>query len=366
MLNSVFILAAVALLAAQIATAAEPASWPAQGGTYTISEFRFGTGETLPELRLHYLTLGTPHKDPAGRIDNAVLLLHGTGGDARSLLNPIFADELFGPGQPLDITRYYIILPDDIGHGSSSKPSDGLRARFPQYDYDDMVRSQHAMLVDGLGVDRLRLILGTSMGCMQAFVWGVTYPGFAEALVPLACLPTAIAGRNRMMRHMAIQAIKLDPAWNNGDYTTQPVQGMRTANEMLLIMGLSPLQAQKAAPTRAAAEAYVDRYLERALARTDANDMLHYLDASRNYDPSASLDRITVPVLYINSADDFVNPPELGMAGNLAARMPRCRFVLLPISDSTRGHGTHTAAAVWKNHLVRFLRELEPTQSAPR
>ena len=341
MRHSIFIAAALGLLAAHIATAAEPASWPTQDGTHTIRDFRFGTGETLPELRLHYLTLGKPHKDPAGNIDNAVLLLHGTGGDARSLLNPIFADELFGPGQPLDITRYYIILPDDIGHGSSSKPSDGLRARFPQYDYDDMVRSQHTMLVDGLGVDRLRLILGTSMGCMQAFVWGETYPGFADALVPLACLPTAIAGRNRMMRHMAIQAIKLDPAWNNGDYTTQPVQGMRTANEMLLIMGLSPLQAQKAAPTRAAAEAYVDRYLERTLARTDANDMLHYLDASRNYDPSSSLDRITVPVLYINSADDFVNPPELGIAEKLAARMPRCRFVLLPISDATRGHGTH-------------------------
>ncbi len=359
-----FIAAALSLLGSHIATAAEPASWPAQDGTHTIRDFRFGTGETLPELRLHYLTLGTPHKDAAGRIDNAVLLLHGTGGDARSLLNPIFADELFGPGQPLDITRYFIILPDDIGHGSSSKPSDGLRARFPQYDYDDMVRSQHAMLVDGLGVDRLRLILGTSMGCMQTFVWGETYPGFADALVPLACLPTAIAGRNRMLRYMAIEAIKLDPAWRNGEYTTQPAQGLRGANEMLLIMGLSPLQAQKAAPTRAAAEAYVDRYLERATARTDANDMIRYLDASRNYDPSPHLDRITVPVLYINSADDFVNPPELGIAESLASRMPRCRFVLLPISAATRGHGTHTAAAVWKDYLVRFLRELEQTPPA--
>jgi homoserine O-acetyltransferase len=227
-----------------------------------------------------------------------------------------------------------------------------------------MVRSQHAMLVDGLGVDRLRLILGTSMGCMQTFVWGETYPGFADALVPLACLPTAIAGRNRMLRYMAIEAIKLDPAWRNGEYTTQPAQGLRGANEMLLIMGLSPLQAQKAAPTRAAAEAYVDRYLERATARTDANDMIRYLDASRNYDPSPHLDRVTVPVLYINSADDFVNPPELGIAESLASRMPRCRFVLLPISAATRGHGTHTAAAVWKDHLVRFLRELEQTPPA--
>jgi homoserine O-acetyltransferase/O-succinyltransferase len=361
----IVMMAALVLLTPHVATAADPGPWPVQDGTHTIRDFRFGTGETLPELRLHYLTLGTPHRDRDGRIDNAVLLLHGTGGDSRSLLNPLFADELFGPGQPLDITRHYLILPDDIGHGSASKPSDGLRMRFPKYDYDDMVRSQHTMLVEGLGVDRLRLILGTSMGCMQAFVWGATYPGFADALVPLACLPTAIAGRNRMMRHMAIQAIKLDPAWNNGDYTTQPAQGLRNANEMLLIMGLSPLQAQKAAPTRAAAESYVDEYLKRRMSRTDANDMLYYLDASRNYDPSPQLDRITVPVLFINSADDFVNPPELGLAEALARKMLRCRFVLLPISEATRGHGTHTAAAVWKHHLIQFLKESEPTPAAP-
>jgi homoserine O-acetyltransferase len=212
----------------------------------------------------------------------------------------------------------------------------------------------------------LRLILGTSMGCMQTFVWGETYPGFADGLVPLACLPTAIAGRNRMMRYMAIQAIKLDPAWQNGEYTTQPVQGLRTANEMVMIMGLSPLQAQKAAPTRAAAEAYVDNYLEKAMARTDANNMIYYLNASRNYDPSPNLDRITAPVLYINSADDFINPPELGIAETLAKKMPHCRFVLLPISDRTRGHGTHTAAAVWIDYLVQFMKETEPTQPAAR
>jgi homoserine O-acetyltransferase/O-succinyltransferase len=350
-------------LLASSAFAADPSpAWPTQDGTYVIRDFRFGTGEVLPELRLHYLTLGTPHRDAAGHTDNVILLLHGTGGDARSLLNPIFANELFGPGQPLDITRYFIVLPDDIGHGTSSKPSDGLRMHFPQYDYDDMVRSQHSMLLEGLGVDHLRLILGTSMGCMQSFVWGETYPGFADALVPLACLPTAIAGRNRMMRYMAIQAIKRDPDWRNGDYATEPVQGLRTANEMLLIMGLSPLQAQKAAPTRATAEAYVERYLERTMARTDANDMIYYLDASRNYDPSQGLDRIGVPVLYINSADDFVNPPELGIAETLAGRMPHCRFVLLPISEATRGHGTHTAAAVWKKHLVEFMQASEVTR----
>ena len=327
------LLALVGATALADAPAPQPA-WPTQDGTWTLRDFRFGTGESLPELRLHYLTLGTPHKDAAGHTDNAILLLHGTGGDAHSLLNPIFANELFGPGQPFDITRYFIILPDDIGHGTSSKPSDGLRMHFPQYDYDDMVRSQHAMLLEGLGVDHLRLILGTSMGCMQTFVWGETYPGYADALVALACLPTAIAGRNRMMRYMAIQAIRQDPAWHDGDYTTEPVQGLRTANEMLLIMGLSPLVAQKAAPTRAAAEAYVDQYLERTMARTDANNMLYYLDASRNYDPSTHLDRITVPVLYINSADDYINPPELGIAETLAAQ-----DAALPLRAAARERG---------------------------
>jgi homoserine O-acetyltransferase/O-succinyltransferase len=347
------------LLGASAAAAATPPrmTWPASEGSYTLPAFRFGSGETLPELRLHYLTLGTPHRDAAGHTDNAVLLLHGTGGDAHSLLNPIFADVLFGHGQPLDIGRYFIILPDDIGHGFSSKPSDGLHARFPHYDYDDMVRSQHAMLVDGLKIDHLRLILGTSMGCMQTFVWGETYPGFAAALAPFACLPTAIAGRNRMMRYMAIQAIKQDPAWLNGAYRSEPLQGLRTANELFFIMGSSPLRLQKLAPTRAAAEAYVDQYLQRAVSETDANDLIYYTDASRNYDPSAQLDRITVPVLYINSADDYINPPELGIAETLARRMPHCRFVLLPTSEATRGHGTHTDAALWKDYLLQLLED---------
>lgn len=341
--------------AASTNTPATGTPWPVREGVYTIRDFRFGTGERLPELRLHYLTLGTPRVDSDGRTTNAVLLLHGTGGDRRSLLNPLFADQLFGPGQPLDIERYFIILPDDIGHGQSSKPSDGLRMRFPRYDYDDMVRSQHQMLVEGLKVNRLRLILGTSMGCMQSFVWGTTYPGFADALMPLACLPTAIAGRNRMMRYMAIQAVRQDPAWQNGEYTQQPTQGLRTANEMLLIMGSSPLLMQKAAPTRELAERYVDDYLARTMARTDANDMLYYLDASRNYDPSGALAKIQVPVRFINSADDYVNPPELGLAEELAKRMPRAKFVLIPTSAATRGHGTHTHAALWKEHLVELL-----------
>jgi homoserine O-acetyltransferase/O-succinyltransferase len=343
------------------ASSASPAStakvWPTKDGVYTIANFKFGTGESLPELRLHYLTLGTIHRDAAGHADNVVLLLHGTGGNATSLLSPVFSNVLFGPGQPLDITKFFIVLTDDIGHGKASKPSDGLHAKFPAYDYDDMVRSQHAMLEDGLKVDHLRLILGTSMGCMQSFVWGETYPGFSDALAPFACLPVPLAGRNRMMRYMAIEAIKNDPAWLGGEYKTQPTQGLTTANELLLVMGSAPLVMQKAAPTRAAAEKYVDNYVARTDAATDANDMIFYMNASRNYDPSAHLDRINVPVLWINSADDFINPPELGIAEKMVGQMPKAKFVLIPISDQTRGHGTHTQAAVWKDYLVQLLAE---------
>jgi homoserine O-acetyltransferase len=336
-----------------------PTHWPIQNGTYLIHDFRFGTGESIPELKLHYLTLGQPHRDAAGHTDNAVLLLHGTGGDAHSLLSPVFSDVLFGRGQPLDITKFYIILPDDIGHGESSKPSDGLRMQFPHYDYDDMVASQHAMLVDGLHVDHLRLILGTSMGCMQSFVWGETYPNFSDALAPFACLPVELAGRNRMWRYMAMQMIRNDPAWQDGNYTTEPLEGLRGANDLIIIAGSAPLQMQKNFPTRAQAEAYVDHTLDLLNARTDANNFLYYVNASRNYNPEPKLSTITAPVLWINSADDFINPPELGIAQRLVTRMPHAKFILIPISDATRGHGTHTYAAVWKDYLVQFLQETQ-------
>ena len=341
------------------AAPAQPSAWPTADGVTVLENFRFGTGETLPELKLHYLTLGTPHRNAAGHVDNAVLLLHGTGGNAHSLLNPLFSNVLFGPGQPLDITKYFLILPDDIGHGESSKPSDGLHAHFPAYDYDDMVRSQRMML-DDMKIDHLRLILGTSMGCMQTFVWGETYPGFADALAPFACLPVQIAGRNRMMRYMQIEAIKQDPAWMGGEYKTEPVEGLRNANELVMIMGSSPLQMQKQAPTRVLAEKYADDYLKRTVAATDANDLIFYMNASRNYDPSPRLGQITAPVLWINSADDYINPPELGIAEKMVKRMPNARFILLPISDATRGHGTHTVAAVWKDYLIEFMQATEP------
>ena len=329
-------------------------------GDFIAKGFRFGTGESLPALKLHYLTLGKPQYDAAGHVENAVLLLHGTGGNAHTLFNRVFADVLFGPGQPLDIQKYFLIFPDDIGHGESSKPSDGLRMHFPRYDYDDMVRSQHQMLVEGMHVDHLRLILGTSMGCMQSFVWGETFPQFTDALMPLACNAVALAGRNRMTRYMAIESIKRDPAWKSGDYTSEPTEGLRSANEMLLIMGSAPLQMQDKYPTRAAAEKYVDAFLDNAVKSTDANNFVYYLDASRNYDPSKNLGRIKVPVMWINSADDFINPPELGLAEKQAHEMLHAKFVLLPITAATRGHGTHTQAAIWKEYLVQLLRQSEP------
>lgn len=333
--------------------------WHPADGTVVLRDFKFGTGETLPELRLHYITLGTPHRNAAGRVDNAVLLLHGTGGDAHSLMNPVFSDVLFVPGGVLDIQKYFLILPDDIGHGQSSKPSDGLHMRFPAYDYDDMVRGQKMML-DAMKVDHLRLILGTSMGCMQSFVWGETYPNFMDALAPFACLPVQIAGRNRMMRYMAMQAIKLDPAWMGGEYKEEPAQGLRLADTLILVMGSSPLQMQKNYPTREAAEQFVDKYWARPT--PDANNLIYYINASRNYDPSPRLEQIKAPVLWINSADDYINPPELGIAEKMVKRIPHAKFILIPISDATRGHGTHTMAAVWKDDLAQFMQETEPKQ----
>jgi len=339
--------------------AAPAMQWPVHDGTFEIANYNFHDGETLPVLRLHYLTLGTVHRDSQGHADNAVLLLHGTGGSAHSLLAPQFSKELFGPGQPLDITKYFLIFPDDIGHGQSSKPSDGLHMHFPAYDYDDMVASQHTMLLDGLHVDHLRLILGTSMGCMQTFVWGETFPEFADALAPFACLPIEIAGRNRMMRYLAIDAVKRDPAWKGGEYRSEPAQGVRTASELILIMGSSPKQLQKNYPTRVDAERAADASLDRIVAQMDANDLIYFIDASRDYNAAPKLSSITAPLLWINSADDFINPPELGIAEQMVTQMPHAEFILIPISDATRGHGTHTQAAVWKGDLQAFLNQTE-------
>ena len=329
---------------------------PAEGD-YVSRDFHFKSGETLPELRLHYTTLGKPQRDSSGKVTNAVLILHGTGGSGHQFLSPQFADVLFGPGQLLDTSRYFVILPDNIGHGKSSKPSDGMHAHFPQYDYDDMVAAQHELLEKGLGVNHLRLLMGTSMGCMHSWVWGETYPDFMDALMPLACLPVQIAGRNRLWREMVIEGIRQDPDWKNGEYAAEPRAALQISADFLLMAGSAPLLMQKNFPTRDAADKYLDDSVKRITATLDANDLLYAVNASRNYDPSAQLEKIKVPVMFVNSADDFINPPELGIAEREITRVPNGKFVLIPTSDQTHGHGTHTWAATWQQYLKELLAE---------
>ena len=324
-------------------------------GDYISHNFHFKSGETLPELRMHYATFGTPARDAGGRVTNAVLLLHGTSGTGEQFLAPQFANVLLGPGQLLDITRYYVILPDNIGHGKSSKPSDGLHAHFPQYGYDDMVAAQHELLEKGLSVNHLRLILGTSMGCMHSWIWGETYPDFMDAMMPLACQPVEIAGRNRLWRKMVIDGIRDDPDWKNGDYSTQPHAGLEIAADMFYIAGGAPLLMQKTLSTRQATDAADADYVKRFVAAHDATDLLYAVNASRDYDPSPRLESITVPVIFVNSADDFINPPELGIAEREIKRVKKGRFVLIPISEQSHGHGTHTWAAVWQQYLKELM-----------
>jgi homoserine O-acetyltransferase/O-succinyltransferase len=336
------------------ALAQQAAKYSPIEGDYIAHNFKFQSGETLPDLRLHYRTLGKAQRDAAGHVTNAVLLLHGTGGSGAQFLAPQFADELYGPGQPLDITRFFLILPDGIGHGKSSKPSDAWHARFPSYDYDDMVAAQHLLLTEGLGVQHLRLIFGTSMGCMHSFVWGETFPDFIDALMPMACLPVPIAGRNRLWRKMIMDAIHDDPDWAKGEYKEEPKAALRNAEDLLVIAGSAPLAMQKAYPTRDAADKFSEE-VEKRYETLDANDLLYQVNASRNYDPSAQLEKITVPVMWINSADDFINPPELKIAEKESPRLKNGTFLLLPISDTTHGHVTHTWAINWKTNLQQLL-----------
>ena len=351
--------ALLAALAAQ--TSAPPAkSWPTHEADVVLKNFRFAAGETLPEIRIHYTTLGQPHRNAAGEIDNAVMVLHGTGGSGQQFLRPQFADELYGPGEPLDIRKYWIILPDNIGHGKSSKPSDGLKMKFPKYDYADMVEAQQRMLTEGLGVRHMRLIMGTSMGCMHSFMWGETYPDFASALMPLACEPIEIAGLNRMWRQMLIDAIEKDPAWNGGNYSKQPEQGLRTAESILIVAGGAPLNLQKQYPTREAASAYVQERVEQGIADLDANDTIYQFESSRNYNPWPQLEKIAAPLTWVNSADDFINPRNLDVPDRALKRMGRnARFRLIPESAETHGHGTHTWATFWKKDLIELLARSE-------
>jgi homoserine O-acetyltransferase/O-succinyltransferase len=327
-------------------------------GDFVVHNFRFRSGESLPDVRLHYTTLGKPKKDAQGRTSNAVLILHGTGGSGRQFLAPYFAGELLGAGQLLDASHYYLVLVDGLGHGKSSKPSDGLHARFPQYDYDDMVELHHRLLTDGLGVNHLRLIFGTSMGCMHSWVWGESYPDFTDALMPMACLPVQIAGRNRIWRKMVMDGIRNDPEWKGGEYTTEPQMALRTARDFLLIAASAPLRMQNRYPTRDAADKFLDDYFNDA-APLDANDLLYQVNASRNYDPSPGLEKIKAQVMYINSGDDFINPPGLGIAEREVKRVKNARFVLIPESEQTFGHGTHTHAELWKHYLAELLEKTE-------
>ena len=353
-----FYLALAIIAIAGMPSAAQQAPTPATAeGDFVVHNFQFHSGESLPELRLHYTTLGKPARDAKGNVTNAVLILHGTGGSGKQFLAPQFAGELFGPGQLLDAAKYFIILRDGVGHGKSSKPSDGLHAHFPQYDYDDMVAADYHLLKDGLGVNHLRLVLGTSMGCMHSWVWGETYPDFMDALMPLACLPAQIAGRNRLWRNMVIEGIRQDPDWKNGDYMVEPRAALQISADFLLIAGSAPLPMQKSLPNRDAADKYVDDSTKRITATLDANDFLYAVNASRNYDPSEKLETIKAPVMFVNSADDFINPPELGIADREIKRVKHGKFVLIPASEQTHGHGTHTWADIWQQYLKELLEE---------
>ncbi|HEV3459459.1 MAG TPA: alpha/beta fold hydrolase [Thermoanaerobaculia bacterium] len=373
--SSALCLGVLAPLAAKPAAAQGPAARPATAGAgrkagpaagpappvgvpaeadCRLPGFKFASGETLPELRLHYITLGSPARDAAGVVRNAVLILHGTTGSGQAFLAETFAGQLFGRGQLLDASTHYVILPDGIGTGKSSRPSEGLHMRFPKYTYDDMVRAQHQLLTRCLGVNHLRLVMGTSMGGMQTWMWGIAYPGFMDALMPLASLPVEIAGRNRMLRRMIVDSIESDPEWKQGEYTRQP-RGLISAIHVLLFMVSSPWQWQKEAPTRVQAEALLATQIKRWSDRLDANDTIYQFEASRDYNPLPRLGEIRAPLYAVNSADDQVNPPELGILDEAIRQVPRGRYVLLPVTPETHGHGTHSLPAIWGKYLEELL-----------
>jgi len=348
------LLACLGLLGIELAQAAEYPT-PVEGD-YVIRPFRFSNGESLPELKIHYRTLGAPQKDAKGVVRNAVLIGHGTGGSGAQFIRPEFAGELFGAGQPLDATRYFIVLADGIGHGKSAKPSDGLKAHFPKYGYTDMVEAQYRLLTEGLKVDHLRLVMGTSMGGMHTWVWGERHPEFMDALMPLASLPVQISGRNRVWRKTLIDAIRNDPAWEGGNYTRQP-PSLGTAASLIFFMGSNPPLRQEQMPTLARTDEVLGQSVDNAMRTLDANDLLYQVSASWDYDPSPALESIRAPLLAINSADDLINPPELGILEREIKRVKHGEAIVIPLSPQTRGHGTHTIAALWKQHLVKLLDE---------
>ena len=325
---------------------------------FAVQNFRFKSGESLPTLKLHYYTFGTLQNDSAGHAKNAVLILHGTGGSGSNFLTPTYAGVLFKPGGLLDAAKYFIVIPDNLGHGASTKPSDGLHARFPHYEYDDMIELQYRLLTEGLGVDHLRLVMGTSMGGMHTWLWAEQHPDFMDAAMPLASQPVAIAGRNRMWRRMVMDDIRNSPDYNNGDYTRQPI-GLTAAQQLEFIMGSAPLYLQTHYPTRDAADTFMEEAMASRLQTLDANDKLYAFDSSRNYNPEPALEKITAPLTSVNSADDQINPPELQITEHLISRVKNGKFVLLPITPETRGHGTHSLPAIWSQHLAELLQRSE-------
>ena len=347
------ILAVLAVVVQGVAAAQGPTPREAD---FVMRSFTFQSGETLSDVRIHYHAFGEPRRDSHGVVRNAVLIVHGTGGSGGSLIRPEFSGELFGPGQLLDAKRYFIVLPDALGHGKSTKPSDGLHARFPHYGYNDMVATEFRLLTEGLGVQHARLIMGTSMGCMHTWLWGEQHPDFMDALMPLACLPTQVSGRNRVWRRLISDAIRNDPAWKGGEYTSQP-PSLRTALEMMWLVGSNPVLRQQEAPTRTQADSVIDAYVDRNMALDDANDVAYQVEASYDYDPGPGLEKIRAPLLTVNSADDLINPPELGILEREIKRVPRGRAVVIPYSDQTRGHGSHTFAVLWKQYLDELLKE---------
>ena len=346
----------VLLTAGSEATAATyPTPTP---GDYVIKDFHFNSGETLPEVKMHYLTLGAPKSDSKGTVTNAVLILHGTTGSGAQFTVPSFGGELFGEGQLLDAATHYLILVDNIGHGKSSKPSDGLHAKFPGYGYRDMIVAQYKLLTEGLHVNHLRLVMGTSMGGMHSWLWGEMYPDYMDALMPLASLPTEMSGRNRMWRRIIIDSIRTDPSWENGDYTKQPL-AMRTVGGMMLFMADNPVRRQRNAPTLADADRVYDRGVADFMRTHDANDTLYAFEASHDYTPGPDLEKIKAPLLAVNSADDLINPPELKILETEIKRVKNGRAIVIPLSDKTAGHGSHTLAALWKDDLAQLLKDSE-------
>jgi homoserine O-acetyltransferase/O-succinyltransferase len=349
-------LIAVLGLATVLSAQTQPAAPPVTEGDFIVRNYTFKSGETLPEVKLHYRTLGKLQKDANGRATNAVWIGHGTGGTGATFLGRSFAGELFGPGQLLDATKYFIVIPDGVGHGGSSKPSNGLRAKFPKYGYLDMVDLQYKLLTEGLGVNHMRLMMGTSMGGMHTWLWGEVHPTFMDALMPLASVPGQISGRNRVWRRVLIDAIRNDPAWNGGNYTAQP-PSLRTAAQMLWLVSSNPVRRHAEAPTLDAADKVMEAYVANYVKSNDANDVIYWFEASRDYDPGPGLEKIVAPLLAINTADDIVNPPEIRLLEKEITRVRHGRAIVIPLSDQTNGHGTHTLAAVWKEHLAQLLKE---------